>query len=213
MLANFLQSVLAQSHSDYEVVIKDGSVERPAIADWGIRALFEDLGPRLRYTITMDNGIFHGANQALQAATGDILYIGNDDDELADAGVLSFVNERFEGKTGPHWIYGKGELIGKDGQFIAPSHKKLTSLEEMKKHNCLFQPSVFWNRALLERGGVFDERWLHASDYELWLRYWKVVEPVFVDRVLGRYRMWSEANSTRFSAAQAQEAHLIAQGA
>src|SRR5882762_4596358 len=91
MLANALRTVLRQTHNNLEVVVKDGCLARPARQDEEIRAAFHALGPRVRYVLSADRGIFPAVNEALRCATGDVLYLMNSDDELGDENTLEAV--------------------------------------------------------------------------------------------------------------------------
>ena len=183
MLANFLRSLSCQTHRDFEVCFNDEPI-----------------------------GIFPALNKAIANSSGSILYFGCDDDEIAGDDVFAFVNEQFSGHSDkPMWIYGRGELIDEHGSLICQSHKKETSYEEMLQHNAIFQPSVFWNRAMQNAAGGFNELWSHSSDYAQWLKFWRIAEPVFVDRILSRYRIWDQTHTSQNAQAQLEESQSIAE--
>lgn len=199
-LANALSTVYRQSHVDWEVILKDGCPERPSFSP--------NIDSRVRVLLSKDSGIFPGLNEALHAAAGDVLYFMCSDDELAPR-ALEYVADKLP-LDEPAWLYGRGELIDKIGRMQGQARWSPTSYSEMLSNNQLFQPSVFWNRAMYEAVGDFNESLPHAADYDMWLRMWKVTEPIWVPKVLGRYRAWPGTNSSINATAQSQEARQIA---
>lgn len=68
MLAECLDSVLAQSWADYEVVMKDGCLSAPARNSTLLNRHFKELGTRLRYILSEDSGIFPGFERSTRAS-------------------------------------------------------------------------------------------------------------------------------------------------
>lgn len=206
-LRRALHSILLQDHADVELVVQDGDVDDPVSNDPGVHKLFAMLD--VRHHVGRDGGIFSGANLALRAATGDICNFMCGDDLLCP-GALSavvdfFTQDRF---GGPRWVYGNtvsadevGRELGVDG---AP-----TTYERLLRGNCLGQPSVFWNRELMDLAGVFDPRYRHAADYDLWCRFWSYVEPVYLNQKLGVFCHHAGQNTQVNAAAVEAEARRI----
>jgi len=133
-------------------------------------------------------GLFRGLNNCLSRSRGNLIYFLGDDDLLCP-GALRTVREHFDNDRfgGPGWVYGKtisadehGRTLGIDGGYA--------TYEMMLEHNRIGGPSVFWNRGMLDIAGTFDTRYRYAADYDMWLRFWKVAEPAFIDQTLGIYR-------------------------
>ena len=74
MLVQCLESILAQTHQDYEVILKDAFPAESVKLHANVRECMEKFGPKLNYVACPDSGIFDGLNQALWWATGDILH-------------------------------------------------------------------------------------------------------------------------------------------
>jgi len=188
MLAQALYSILMQGYDNFEILLKDGNPDRPVMLDSEIKKISELIGNRLVYTKSRDKGIFPATNDCLKRATGDILYFMCSDDLLCpgafEAVAKVFKAERF---GGPFWVYGQtisadetGRMQGVDGEA--------TTFDLLLQHNRLGQPSVFWNREMMNLAGMFDERVRYAADYDLWLRFWKRCDPVFINQTLGIFR-------------------------
>ena len=206
MLGNALDSILKQTHSDFEVVIKDGCLARPAIVSGAIREQKRWLGARLKYVLSKDCGIFPALNEALEFATGDVLYFMCSDDELAGPDSLERVSKEFEGRTVPYWAYGQTQMIGEWGERLDVSGQP-TTLNELLERNRIGQPSAFWNRPMFERIGNF--RYRHAADYDYWIRCFRVATPKFMPHVLGCFRKWGGQSTEQHIAEVEEEAEAI----
>ncbi len=188
-------SILVQGYENLELVVQDGDPEHPVAGDLRVAGALSLLGSRAKYVASRDTGIFPALNACLCRATGDILYFMCSDDLLVP-GALAAVNAVFAGDRfgGPLWLYGRtisadatGRKQGVDG--------KLVTRDDMLLYNRLGQPAVFWNRQLMDLAGKFDERYRWAADYDLWLRFWRRVEPVLLDQELGVFRHHGDNSS------------------
>lgn len=204
-----LHSILLQDYQNVELMVKDGDLDDPITNDQRVKELFSMLD--VRYHVCRDNGIFDGANWALKKATGGILYFMCGDDLLCP-GALSLVDETFREERfgGPLWLYGNtvsadeaGRELGVDG---AP-----TTREKLLQHNCIGQPSTFWNREMMDLAGIFDLRYRHAADYELWLRMWSYAEPMYLNQKLGVFCHHPSQNTQVNGQATEAEAQGISQ--
>jgi glycosyltransferase involved in cell wall biosynthesis len=208
-LQQALFSVLLQGHENYELVIQDCDEKNPVTENAEVRRVFDLFNGRVSVRVERDLGIFDGVNRALARATGSIMYFMCSDD-LICPGALEAVNDFFERERfgGPTWIYGQtvsadvtGRTLGIDGEQV--------SYERLLRGNCIGQPSVFWSRAMMDLAGVFDLRYRHAADYDLWLRMWRYVEPTFLNQTLGVHRHHDAQNTRVNSQATELEAQKI----
>jgi glycosyltransferase involved in cell wall biosynthesis len=186
--SDLLCSILMQNYDDLELVVADGDPLHHVRGDLQITRLFEIFGDQVKYEAKYDAGILYAVNDCLRRATGDILYLACSDDLLCP-GALATVNDAFVAERfgGPFWLYGQtisadvlGRTLGIDG--------KPTTFDEMLVHNRIGQPAVFWNRNMMEIAGMFDPRYRYAADYDLWIRFWKQREPMFIGQTLGIHR-------------------------
>jgi glycosyltransferase involved in cell wall biosynthesis len=208
MLANALRTVARQTHDDIEVVIKDGCLARPAAKDAEVEAVFCLLGPRVRYVLSPDQGIFPALNEALKYATGDVLYFMCSDDELGDEHTIEAVDAVLRRITGPAWVYGQFEYID-EGRIGLGGCGSRVNFATLLKKNPISQSTVFWNRLMFRSVGYFNEQYAHSADYDYWLRCWKVSPGVYMPRILGRYRRWNGAHSSSNAKNQLRDASLI----
>lgn len=210
MLIQALASILMQGCFEVEIILKDGNPDKPVLLDERVKHFLDRWFPSYTHLVGRDKGIFDALNICLERSTGDILYFMCSDDLLC-AGALQAVVDAFNSDTfgGAMWLYGKtisaditGKTLGIDGDV--PNYALL------KQHNCIGQPSVFWTRAMYRMAGPFDSRYIHAADYDMWLRFWQVREPIYLDQTLGIFRHHQEQFTSIFSQDVEAEAQRIA---
>jgi hypothetical protein len=63
--------------------------------------------------------------------------------------------------------------------------------------NFIPQMAVFWNRAMWEKAGGLDLDRHLDMDYDLWLRFAKVSEPLVLKDILADFRVHGEAKGSR----------------
>jgi len=166
MIGEAVQSVLAQTYADYElIVVDDGSTD-----DTG--AGLARFGTRLRLFSQSNAGVAAARNLGASRARGRYLAFLDSDDLWRPrklAVQTSFMERRREVR-----ICQCEEIWLRNGKRVNPKvkHQKpsgdifLRSLEL-----CLISPSaVMMTRELFERYGGFDETLPVCEDYDLWLR-------------------------------------------
>jgi glycosyltransferase involved in cell wall biosynthesis len=198
LLEKAVISVLKQTHQDVELILKDGSVNKPAVENARIAALVESAGSKVRYLLESDGsprslGFYPALNACLEASTGSILTFLGADDECADDETLAFVNTEFENHlSSPFLIYGIVEHIDSESKHLHnwESPVPVTYENMLSGAGAVATPAVFWNREVHHKFGMFDVSYPWAADFDFWTRCWRGTETKFVPRVLGRYRHW-----------------------
>ena len=84
-----IESVLLQTHTDFEHIIIDGGSTDNTIQI--VRQAENRYLGRLKYISERDNGIYDAMNKGLRMATGDIIGILNSDDFFCDSDVLKTI--------------------------------------------------------------------------------------------------------------------------
>jgi len=166
-LPGALESVLAQTYNDWEVVVADdGSTDETS-------AVAARFGPRVRVVRSeVNRGLAAARNLALAHARGELVAILDSD----DAWLPDFLAEQVplvtgdvgiaccdawlatpEGRTGERY----GDRFGRpDGEV---------TLATLLRSNPIFVCAVA-PRAVVEAAGGFDERLRSVEDLDLWLR-------------------------------------------
>lgn len=191
MLVDCLLSILKQSHTDYEVILKDALPQTPVTLNKRVADTINAFGPQINYIACADKNIHDGLNQALWWATGDVLHYICGDDEAGSTDTLAYVNERFESHMDrPAWLYGSTQCILEDGSEGPWGTQPWATLEETLIHNRMGCGATFWNRAMFMQLGYWDACYRHAADYDYWCRCYRVTPPMYATRALCQVRKW-----------------------
>ena len=184
-----VESVLAQSFSDYEViVVDDGSTDDT----------HERLGPymdRVRYIQQENRGLSAARNTGIRASRGRfIAFLDADDvwageklaeqvpilEEREDVGIVASTGRRFD------------ELNVEE----SPSGRTTeVTTEDLVIGSRFGACSVVSRRECFERCGVFDEELRSAEDRDMWIRIARKYRVVRVEKALWRYRVHGESMS------------------
>ncbi len=185
-LRGAVESILVQTFADFEfIVIDDGSTDSTA----DILASFPDA--RMRIIRQKNQGLTKSLNRGLAESRG--TYIAR-----MDADDLS-LPERFEKQIAfldAHPDIGmcgtQAEFMDEDGNPLgryAVPQTQAQIVRMMPLHNPFIHPSVCIRKKVFERVGNYDERFLHAQDYELWTRIVPLYETANLPDSLMRYRV------------------------
>lgn len=196
-----LLSVLTQTHQDFEIVIKDGDTENPAINNPRIGGLvgqsdkiIYEVSPENADRANRQNSYYEALNQCIKLSTGDILTILSSDDERGGPETLQYVNEQFEHcGPAPLCLYGACEWINRVGEHLCFKQPPVlpVTFDEILRDNPFYTPSIYWNRTVFDKFGLFDAKnfpW--CADLEFYLKTWRGIESKFTPEVIGRYRHW-----------------------
>jgi glycosyltransferase involved in cell wall biosynthesis len=183
-----IESVLSQ-RGDFELeylVVDGGST------DGTVDVLRRHEG-RLRFVSERDRGQSDAINKGFRMATGEVLAWLNSDD-LYLPGALGAA-ARALGPGGAAWCFGKCRIVDEEGLEIRrpisaykTRSSRRYSLRRLLSRNFIPQPATFFRRELLERAGPVDGSFRYAMDYDLWLRFARLAEPLFVPADLAAFR-------------------------
>lgn len=211
MLVDCLESILSQTHQDYEVILKDANPGEPVKFHDNVRETMRKFGSKMNYICMADSGIADGFNQALWWATGDIYHSICGDDLVGAPNTLEFVSQQFEGLTGPAWLYGSTGCINEDGSEGPWGIQPPSTLDDILIHNRMGCMATYWNRAMFTTLGYWDPTYTLAHDYDYWVRCFRTTPPMYTTRVIGVGRRWNQSISTIQSDVVEQEATAISE--
>jgi glycosyltransferase involved in cell wall biosynthesis len=185
-LAGALESVLAQTFADFEViVINDGSTDDTAEV---MVPFLSD--PRVRYYRTNHLGQPAAKNVGIRFARAPLVAF-LDADDLWLPRKLEKQVARFRADPTLGVVYSRRLLIDEDGQELEygqPALHRGGVLEEIFQTNFVCFSSAVVRRAVFDDVGSFDEDLALAIDYDLWLRVAMAYRFDYVDDVLVKYR-------------------------
>jgi glycosyltransferase involved in cell wall biosynthesis len=206
------QSVLSQSGNfELEWIVVDGGS-----TDGTVDLLRNLSDPRVRWSSEADRGQSHAINKGLDAASGDVVAWLAADDTYAP-GALAAVTAAFASNAETRWLVGRYEVIDESDRPIrsAVVRYKERSLRRynyraLLRENFISQPAVFWRRDFGREAGPLDESLHWTMDYDLWLRMGRKTDPIFVDRVLARFRLHPASKTGKVDRRQFDEQYAVA---
>ncbi len=187
-LEQTITSVLDQGYDNLEYIVIDGCSKDNSVE------IVRKYAHRLAYWISEpDDGQTQAINKGLRRITGDIwAFLASDD--TYEPGALQTVADAFADPD-VDVVYGNCHYINAHG--IVTRTKKPGSFDRthLLRDNCIYQPSVFLRRTVLERFGYLDESLRYSMDYEYWIRISNGIRARYVDAVLSNYRLHLESKS------------------
>jgi glycosyltransferase involved in cell wall biosynthesis len=188
-LRTAIESVLAQTWSDFEiVVVDDGSPDHtPTVA--------AEFGNRIQYIRQPNQGMAAARNRGIHHSSGGLISF-LDDDDLWMPDYLATVVPRFESDSNLAALHTGCQLTSDtEGVDLPQAGTRTVPADQLYDElliNGFFPPSsVTVRRTCLESVGVFDENLQGLADWELWLRISRRYKFAGIPDILVRYRIHS----------------------
>lgn len=167
-LEKAIESVLAQTYPDWELLAVDDGSTDPATRR--ILKAFAARDPRIRPTfLPFNGGIARASNAALAQASGDYIALLDHDDMLAPHALHAFADAI---NRDPHadWLYSDEDKIDEAGRRSAPFFKPDWSPAYVL--SCMYTCHLgVYRTSLARRLGGFRPAFDFAQDYDLALRF------------------------------------------
>jgi len=166
LLAEAIDSVLAQSYRDFElIVVDDGSTDATA-------SELAKLASRLQFFVTERRGVSTARNLGVSQSRGHYIAFLDSDDLWLNSKLER--QTRFMDEHPEFHICQTDEIWIRNGVRVNPRavHQKPSGdIFSRSLELCLVSPSaVMMTKALFDRTGGFDEAFPVCEDYDLWLR-------------------------------------------
>lgn len=167
-LAAMLDSLLAQTYTNWEVCVADGSPKGEGVERVLKRYAIKD--ERIRYVILGENkGIAGNTNAAIEMATGDFVVLADHDDTLAPDALFECV-KAINKDPEIDVVYTDEDKLDIDGgELFEPHFKPDFSPDLLTSVNYICHLFVVNHELLLEVGG-FRQEFDGAQDYDFILR-------------------------------------------
>jgi glycosyltransferase involved in cell wall biosynthesis len=193
LLGTAMESVLAQSFRDFEVVIvDDGSTD----ATEALVCRYQETDARVRYVRQEHHGISAAMNTGIRESRG--LYIARiDSDDQWLPELLETEVAILDARPDIGLVYSKGQWATSDlapltdaiGHALHfPGVTKNDTLRSMLWGDPTCNITVVVRRECFDRAGLFDESLAASEDWDMWLRTSVYYRFFFVDRVLSLVR-------------------------
>jgi glycosyltransferase involved in cell wall biosynthesis len=159
-LEKTIQSVIAQTFSDYEYIVIDGA------SNDGSVAVIEKYADNITYWVSEpDTGIYNAMNKGIRAAHGEYCLFLNSADCLIEAETLQNVFDEIA-RLEEADVYYSDWLKGDGSTAHTPENLTIHSLLEwpINHQNVLIRRNLFFYH------GMYNESYKIVSDYEFFLR-------------------------------------------
>ena len=185
VLERAIQSVLAQSYENLELIVADDSSTDETSAL--VTAVSDE---RVRYVRTERNRGAAGArNFGLQFATGEYIAFQDSDDYWRPEKLRLQVEELEKEQAGfcyhkVQYDFGEGQTVILPQECIPVEQKRGDIYAQLLYENMVDCPALLVRRACLDEAGAFDENLKALEDYDLALRLGNAYYAAFVNQVL-----------------------------
>ncbi|MBK6832614.1 MAG: glycosyltransferase [Flavobacteriales bacterium] len=210
VIAETLDSVLAQTHPDIELIVIDGASTDGTVEILRDYARSEQLkgvdrglpeGARARRVDVLvsetDKGIYDAMNKGLRLATGDVIGFVNAGDLLMTPTVIADVVSAFQ-RAHVDAVY--GDIIMVDEHDIHKVHRTWLSgtyhRENFRRGWMPPHVGTFIKKSVYDQHGHFNTDLRIGADYEILLRfmYKHMIKTLHIREVLVRFRLGGMSN-------------------
>ncbi len=163
-LGSTLDSVVKQSFTDYEVIIKDGGSTDGSVEELEKEGFFT-ANPRFRLVREKDSGIYEGMNQAVELAKGQFIQFLNCGDLLYDERVLEQTAAFIQKGQNRRVIYYGNQFNLRQNTIVcsAPQMNDFTCYRNVPCHQvCFYSRDLFQDRG-------YNPAYRVRADYEHFL--------------------------------------------
>lgn len=163
-LQSCLQSIIVQTHADFEIIVQDGGSTDDTLA---VANGFKDT--RIRVISEADEGLYDAMNKAVEQVAGQwILFLGSDD-RLFEPKTLETLHITLTAITAD-FVYGNVMVKGdsdwmKDGEIYMGETSLATLFEKNLSHQC-----ILYHENIFRDGNRFNLNYPICADFDLNLR-------------------------------------------
>lgn len=208
-----IDSILVQTHTDFEFVIVDDTSTDTTPE---ILREYASKDSRIKIITNEQNlGLTKSLNVGICASRG--TYIahmdsGDTSEPTRFAQQVAFLDTHPDYGLVGAWTYLIDDVSQRIGTMKYPTDDD--SLKKMLiKHNGIVHSSVMIRRSLLDTAGIYNEAWKYAQDYELFLRLSQYTKIANIADYLVSYRMTAVSITSKKNKEQVLFAIRARQGA
>lgn len=208
-LKEMIDSVVAQSYTNWQLCIADGSAGNKKLE--AVLKEYNNKDKRIKYEILEKNeGIAGNTNAALALADGDIIGLLDHDDTL-EPDALYEVIKCFQDSDVDAVYTDEDKILGPDWKNVEPHFKPDFNLDLLRSNNYITHFFCV-KKSIISQVGGFKVRYDGAQDYDIILRCYELSNKVaHVARILYHWRM--HADSTAANPESKSYCHVAGQRA
>lgn len=192
-IADTLDSVAMQTHSDIEHIVVDG-----ASTDETLAIVRSHRNPEIRLVSEPDKGIYDAMNKGFALASGEVVGFLNSDDFYADSAVLEKIAKVFQDET-MEASFADLVYVSQDNSRVMRYWKsKPFTKGAFAKGWCPAHPTFYVRKSVIQRLGLFDRSYKLAADMEFMMRYLERghIRAAYIPHVLVRMRLGGATNQS-----------------
>jgi len=183
-LRESIKSILNQTYKDFELIIIDN-----ASTDGTEKVVKEFTDKRIVYVKNEENLYPHAKNQMVDLAKGEYIAICDDDDiSMPDRfeKCIKFLDDNSDVAI----VYGDIKQIMQDGKEHGVKYSTDPTFENMYDSDGVINtPTVMMRKKAIKEVGGYDDSFLIASDYDLYLRIANKHKITHLNDFLAKYRI------------------------
>ena len=161
-----IDSLLNQTHSDYELIIIDGNSKDGCI---DIINKYQD-NPKVKIFIDDNLGLYGARNKGLLEATGDVVGFLNTDDYF-ELNALEVMNKVFSEDASLDVAYAINHAVNKDGSFKSVAGDFEYDKEKLiREYIAMPDQTTYIKRESLAKVGLYDPTFSIVADWDFWQR-------------------------------------------
>jgi glycosyltransferase involved in cell wall biosynthesis len=193
--AKFLEetilSVLVQRYPNLEYFIVDGGS-----TDGSVEIIRKYESQISGWISEPDNGMYDALNKGFARTTGEVMGWISATDKLHTGGLLVVGSVFRDMPPEVEWITGRATWFSEEGMTLGvldtPHWSRFRFLAGANRY--IQQESTYWRRSLWEKAGArTDSSRRMASDFELWVRFFRYAKLYPVEAVIGGFRVHSDS--------------------
>jgi GT2 family glycosyltransferase len=191
-LVKMIESVAAQTYSNWELCLADGSDEGYI----NVRYICEEYAlrdNRIKYRKLDENlGVSGNSNKAIEMTSGEFIGLLEHDDALHPAALYEVMNVICTEDS--DFIYTDDATFSSNGNIILKHYKPDFAVDTLCSHNYISRFTVF-SRTLIDEAGVFRSEYDGSQDYDLILRYTHIAKKIcHISKLLYFHRKRERSN-------------------
>ena len=163
VIGECLESILRQTHADYEILVMDGGSNDKTLELVSKRAAVFD--GRLTLRSEKDTGVYDAMNKGISLAKGEWLYFLGADDRLHDPHVLERASQFFHRHPDRHLVYGdvimRSDSRRYDGGF---------DLNKLLHQRNICHQAIFYRRTVFDKVERYNLHYRIWADWDLNIR-------------------------------------------
>ena len=189
-LEDSIRSVLEQDYPNIEYIVVDGGSK-----DESIEIIKKYQNHFAWWVSEKDKGHADALNKGFSHATGEILAWLNSDDIYFPSAVSEAVSVLIS-RPQVGMVYGDANLIDDSGVTVGQFASKQTSYSQMLRGSVhISQATTFFRAGLWRQVGPLDLSLFFSFDYDLWVKFAKVSQILYVPKLWAKFRIHAEGKT------------------